>query len=239
VVARPTEAASLSLPAASTLTATGVTTTALVPGRVGGAVFAAPAAAAASVPIPVAIPRAADPREAARRVPAVRPSKAARALRTQVGESAQAHADRRGAAALAALGYPTKRLGFTIAFRPYTGGTLGFADGRARRITLYVKRTHTDSQLRVSLAHEIGHVLDFTTSTKDTRRDYLDARGLAAGTTWFGCNGCSDYATPAGDFAEVFALWLAGPGDFRSQLAAAPGRAQLTDLGRRFFQPPS
>lgn len=162
-----------------------------------------------------------------------------RVRRPVVRESRQAYADRRGRAALATLRFPTERLGYAIVFRPYTGGFLGLAESGPRTVTLYVGRQHTEQQLRITLAHEIGHVVDYVTSTSASRQDYLKARGLTASRPWFPCNNCSDYASPAGDFAEVFALWLAGPGDFRSQLAGPPRSPQLADLGRRFFQPPA
>ncbi len=172
--------------------------------------------------------------------PVARPAlpRVERVRRPVVRESRQAHADRRGRAALASLRFPTERLGYAIVFRPYTGGILGLAESGPRTVTLYVGRQHTEQQLRITLAHEIGHVVDYVTSTSASRQDYLKARGLRADRQWFPCNHCSDYASPAGDFAEVFALWLAGSGDFRSQLAGPPRSSQLADLGRRFFQPP-
>lgn len=192
----------------------------------GGPVLAAPPAPA---PRPPAVTRALPRTEPVRRTPAARPVPR---------ESRQAYADRRGRAALAALGFPTERLGYAIVFRPYVGRELGRADGFTKTITLFVKPGLSDRSLRITLAHEIGHVVDFLTSTDASRAAYLRARGLAP-RRWFPCTGCSDYASPAGDFAEVFALWLAGPGDFRSRLAGPPPRAQLAELGRRYFQPPA
>ena len=54
---------------------------------------------------------------------------------------------------------------------------------------------------------------------------------------WFGCDECSDYATPAGDFAEVFEYWLLGPGDFRSQMGPPPSSEQLELLSHLFVEP--
>lgn len=197
----------------------------------GGPVLAAPPAprahpaAVTAAPVARALPRTATPRRTAAAPAAPR-------------ESRQAYADRRGRAALAALRFPTERLGYAIVFRPYTGNVLGQADGRTKTITLYVKPGLSDRSLRITLAHEIGHVVDYLTSTDDSRAAYLRARGLAQ-QRWFPCTGCSDYASPAGDFAEVFALWLAGPGDFRSRLAGPPAADQLRELGLHFFQPPA
>jgi hypothetical protein len=194
----------------------------------GGPVLAAPVLAA-PVARPPAVTRTLPRTEPVRRTPVARPVQR---------ESRQAYADRRGRAALEALDFPTERLGYAIVFRPYVGRELGRADGFTKTITLFVKPGLSDRSLRITLAHEIGHVVDYLTSTDASRTAYLRARGLAP-QRWFPCTSCSDYASPAGDFAEVFALWLAGPGDFRSRLAGPPPRAQLAQLGARYFQPPA
>lgn len=204
----------------------------------GGPVLAAPVLAAPLHAAPVLAAPADRPPAVVRTLPRAEPVRRTPVARPVQRESRQAYADRRGRAALAALGYPTERLGYAIVFRPYVGRELGRADGRTRTITLYVKPGQSERVLRITLAHEIGHVVDYLTSTDASRAAYLRARGLAP-QRWFPCTGCSDYASPAGDFAEVFALWLAGPGDFRSRLAGPPPRAQLAQLGARYFQPPA
>jgi hypothetical protein len=72
------------------------------------------------------------------------------------------------------------------------------------------------------IAHEIGHVIDLTFNTAQSRREWMELRGIDPSTPWFGCNRCSDYNTPSGDFAETFALLLRGPKYFRSRIAAPP-----------------
>jgi hypothetical protein len=60
-------------------------------------------------------------------------------------------------------------------------------------------------------------------------------RGIPASTPWFGCSYCSDFATPAGDFAETYAQWQRGTFDSRTKIAPMPGSAALAALGARFF----
>jgi hypothetical protein len=133
-------------------------------------------------------------------------------------------------------GLPWQELGWDIRFVPYTGGLLGLADPATRQITVYVKARSTVQQLRVVLAHEIGHALD--DRHPEQRARYRATRGIPADTPWFPCDRCEDYDSPAGDFAEVFAAWLVGASDFRSRVAPLPDDAQLRDLVP-LFAPPS
>ena len=80
------------------------------------------------------------------------------------------------------------------------------------------------------LGHEIGHAVDFTMTTDAERAEYRRIRGLDDRAWYPSCNGCSDYASPVGDWAETFAFWLLGDGSFASQLALKPTAAQLTAL---------
>ena len=145
--------------------------------------------------------------------------------------------EQRGRAALDSLRYDWRALGYRVVFRPYAGGSLGTANRRARLITVYVKRAQSEQSLRVTIAHELAHALDFEHGTTVRRDSYRRLRGLSGTGSWFPCSGCNDLASPAGDFAEVFALWLAGPGDFRSQLKPAPDARQLADLVPLFQLP--
>jgi len=58
----------------------------------------------------------------------------------------------------------------------------------------------------------------------------MEARGIDPETPWFGCNRCSDFNTPAGDFAETFAFLMLGPGNFSGRIAAAPTAKQIPAL---------
>jgi hypothetical protein len=142
-----------------------------------------------------------------------------------------------GRAALAQLGYDVASTGFRVEFRPGREGLLGetFLDRRVIRI--YVRPGQTVPQVVRILAHEVGHALDISSMTTRSRQRWLAARG-AAGTPWWPGQDRSDFASGAGDFAEVFARWLLGEQmRFRSTVAPAPTEQQLAELARTFFRP--
>ncbi len=186
-------------------------------------------------PVPKATPATAPARpdkgkaaRAARRAPAAQPAAqpAARAAARPAPFTA-AEAERRGRAAYNSLHHalPT---GWRLDVRVYAGTNQGLADSAARRVTLWVRSSDTPAELRITLAHELGHVLDYTTLSDRDRQRYLELRDRVGSTApWYPRNGTSDYASPAGDFAEVYALWRGGAGDFRSTFAPAPDRAHL------------
>jgi len=147
-------------------------------------------------------------------------------------------AGERGEAALVSLGYDLSALGWTISFSGGRPGLLGLADIDRRHIDIFVRLYQRESLLRAVIAHEIGHAVDATYGDDARRARWRELRGIPADQPWFGCSMCEDYATPAGDFAEVFSLWLAGPEHFRSELAGRPTAEQLTRLAE-LFQPPT
>ena len=113
----------------------------------------------------------------------------------------------------------------------YTGTWQGLADSGTKVVTIWVRATDTQNKLRITIAHEMGHVLDYTTLTEHDRGRYLSLRGRSGCTApWYPRNGTSDFASPAGDFAEVYALYRAGGGDFRSTFAPQPNASQLSSL---------
>ena len=174
-----------------------------------------PAVAAAPPPLPVAAPVPVQHRPAG------------------------ADLERRARAALAALDYPWPELGFDIHFAARGDSAhLGFVDPQARQITVLVRPEQSDLSLRATVAHEIGHAVDIVTGSREQRARYLQLRGLSPTTPWWPCDLCSDYRTGAGDWAEVFAYWLVGPGDFRSELAGPPDDASLRQIAE-LFTPPS
>jgi hypothetical protein len=62
----------------------------------------------------------------------------------------------------------------------------------------------------------------------------MELRGIDPSTPWFGCDRCTDFKTPAGDFAETFALLLLGPGHFSGRIAPPPTVDQVNAL-KPFF----
>lgn len=142
-----------------------------------------------------------------------------------------------GEQALELIDYPWEELGWTVEFLPGRSGYLGLAFGPERRVEIYVRDHHTVTEVAHTLAHELGHAVDLTFGTEYRRGEYRRMRGLSPDADWFGCDACSDYATPAGDFAEVFEYWLIGGGDFRSRLAGPPEREQLAAISTLFVPP--
>ncbi|MDX6217045.1 MAG: hypothetical protein QOG99_2629 [Frankiales bacterium] len=223
----------------------GVGTALLVPGS-------GPATrAAAARPAPVEAPRAAalvvpKPKPALKARPVkVAPTKVAprrTVARPVVHRSIAAPAapvrietpNQRGQRVLASLHYNWQRMGYRIVFLPERQGYLGFTDGGTKTVTIWVRRSETDLVLAHSIAHELGHVLDFTQGSAAKHAAYLTLRNLSPTTSWYGCNGCTDYRTPAGDWAEVFAYWLAGPGDFRSQMGPPPSAERMKAIAQLY-----
>ena len=150
---------------------------------------------------------------------------------------AQSYAEAVGAAALAEIDYPVDTLGWDIQFLPGRSGSLGLAIGPKRRIEIYVRSTHSVTDVAHTLAHELGHAVDLTYGSSYRRSEYLRMRGFSHDAEWFGCDACTDYATPAGDFAEVFEYWLLGGGDYRSQLGSAPDSVTLDHMSHLFAAP--
>jgi hypothetical protein len=183
----------------------------------------APASAPAPAPAPAPVP-----------APAVAPVSAPAPVDLCDGEGWQ---QRRGAAALASLRHGAERTGFRVEFGPGRNGYMGLTYLHERRIEVFVRSCdrQADGLLRHVIAHELGHAYDTTHGTAATRAAWQAARGIPASTPWYGCSGCTDFATPAGDFAEVYAQWLRGSPDNRSELSGDPGPAELDILARQFF----
>lgn len=127
--------------------------------------------------------------------------------------------------------------GWSIRFSLRQGSYQGLSSTGTRTVTIWARSSDTRQELRIIIAHELGHVLDFTTLTKADKHRYLELRDRGSfNGAWYPANGTSDYASPAGDFAEVYALWLAGPGDFRSTFAARPSSTRLAQIGQLFSE---
>ena len=135
-----------------------------------------------------------------------------------------------GRAALALIKFPWEQLGYKVQFHPRRPGyrALTFVD--EYRIEVYVKAGESPEALAFDLAHEFGHIIDLKFNNRERRERWMKLRGIDPSMPWYGPSGCSDYATPAGDFAETFAYILLGPGSFHSQMAPPPRPEQIKEL---------
>jgi len=136
-----------------------------------------------------------------------------------------------GAEALALIDYDWETIlpEWSIEMLPERHGFLGGTYPSDSRIELYVRTDQSPHDLAITLAHEIGHAVDVTLLSDDDRNDWRDLRGIDD-RAWFGEAGASDFATPAGDFAEAFAAWQIDGTDFRSELGSTPTSAQTAML---------
>lgn len=152
------------------------------------------------------------------------------------GDQAPGWEQRWGEAALARINFDPAQVGYTVQFLPARPGYYGMTYPNERRIDIWVRPAQPFELLLHVLAHELGHAVDLTWNDDARRGEYLQIRGLGS-RNWFTCDGCTDFSTPAGDFAEVFAYWAVGGTDFKSTLAPAPSPEQLDQIVR-FFVPP-
>lgn len=241
---------SAAVAAALSMPPTPGTPTAAVDAGVAASDVVAPAPVVLSFPPPPPPPLAVAAPPAAARPRATRPPRPAAAAPTPGRTRGPAPApptgsrcsgagwqQRRGAAALASLRRPADAQAFRVEFLPGRSDVLGLAYLQERRIEIFVRSCTelSDSLLRQVLAHEIGHLVDASRMPATRREEWLRTRGIAPGTPWQGCNACADFATPAGDFAEVYAQWQRGARDNLSELASAPDAAALDQIAARFF----
>jgi hypothetical protein len=133
----------------------------------------------------------------------------------------------RHAAVLALIQFPWQQLEYEIVFLPARKGFRALTIPAKRRIEVYARPQDDVRMIAYDLAHEIGHAIDVSLNTEEIRRKWLEFRGLNPTTVWFGCNRCSDYNTPAGDFAETFARIVLGPEFFRGRIAPAIPESDL------------
>lgn len=196
----------------------------------------APAPLPAPAPAPVLVASAARPAAPTTRSAApVRAVAVRRAPAPTVPAVAPASEAQRGAAALSRIAYPWRDLGYEIVFLGPQRGLFGKTVPAQRRIEIYVRPSEDETLLAHMIAHELGHAVDVTYNDDARRARWRDLRGIGAATPWFGCSRCTDYATPAGDFAETFALWQVGPPEFRSQMAPPPTAEQFDQLRPLFI----
>lgn len=132
--------------------------------------------------------------------------------------------------------YPWRDLNYTVSFLGPRKGILALTHTGRKTIEVYVRGCQSVTSVAGVFAHEVGHALDDRLMTPDERGEYLAVRGISG--EWFGCNRCTDFATPAGDFAEVFSFIHAPPHEFRSKMAGPPSPERVVTL-QRFYQPDS
>ena len=137
-------------------------------------------------------------------------------------------------AALALIEFPWQELQYNIVFMAPRRGVRAMTFTGEHRIEIYVRSEDDTQLLAYDIAHELGHAIDMTLNTAETREKWMKARGIDPATPWFGCSGCSDFNTPAGDFAETFAFFLLGPGHFAGRIAPPPSVEQIPVLAPFF-----
>jgi hypothetical protein len=144
--------------------------------------------------------------------------------RQATAATASAETSRQRAVTAAALELVSGRpadLGYRLVIAPPRPRVRGVTDRFRRTITLFVGDHEVPHVLAHDLAHELGHAFDDRRMTDALRRAYLRRRGRPEA-RWWPHGQFSDYATGAGDFAEVFALCHAASPEFRSRLAPRP-----------------
>lgn len=150
---------------------------------------------------------------------------------TPATQAPRTAAERRGHAALAQISYDWQAIlpQWTFIFSSGRSGVLGYTYVDRQTIEIFVRDSMSDALLAHVVAHELGHAVDVTLNSGDDRRRWQEARGISTARWWPG-NGVSDFSTGAGDFAESFAAWQVGNGNFRSNLAGPPNSSQRSLL---------
>ena len=198
-----------------------------------GPVVASDAPVAPVVPVP-------KPSKAAKPATPAKPAKPAAAPRAAGNDvcSGPGWQARRGQAALATLRDTGQRSGVSVSFLGSKAGYLGLTFPERHHVDVYVRSCSSESfaLLRHVTSHEMGHAFDAAHMTASLRAAYMAMRGIPAGTPWFGCSYCTDFKTPAGDFAETYSQWQRGSHDSRTQIAPMPNASQLAAIAAAFFQ---
>jgi hypothetical protein len=136
----------------------------------------------------------------------------------------------RRAEVLSMIRFPAEELGYEIAFLGPRAGYRAMTNADKLRIEVYMRPGESAQLQAYDLAHELGHAFDLVYNNAERRRRWRELRGIAISAPWFGCNGCPDYNSPAGDFAETFALLLLGPDNYHSKMAPPPTPKQIREL---------
>lgn len=118
----------------------------------------------------------------------------------------------RGERLLSTLSIQPSSLGFTMSFHPEKPRHRGLTFADRNHIDIYVSESMSDSLLLHVIAHELGHAVDLTLVSHHDAAAWRIARDFDADEAWWPTSDGSDFATPAGDFAECFAAYLTGDG---------------------------
>lgn len=141
-------------------------------------------------------------------------------------------AQRKRQEVLALIHYPWQKLGYEIVFLTPRPGYRAMTISDKKRIEVYVRQGDDVELLAFDVAHELGHAFDLEHNDGKRRNRWRELRGIDPSVPWFGCNRCPDYQTPAGDFAETFALLLLGPTNYHSRVASVPTKEEIPVLAQ-------
>src|SRR5262245_47899766 len=94
----------------------------------------------------------------------------------------------RNDAALAMITYPWHDLQYDIVFMPPQTGYRAMTYPRQKRIEIYARPNDDAKRLAHDIAHELGHAVDMTFNTAETRKEWLEIRHIDPSKTWFTCN---------------------------------------------------
>ena len=156
---------------------------------------------------------------------------AAEPIAYDAADQAPGWQQRKGQAALERIAYDWERIGFRIKFMGpragYRGGTFPYE----KLIEIYVRPELSVDEIAWDIAHELGHAYDWVFNTDAERALFKRVRGYGDNPAWFACSGCTDFSTPAGDFAETFAFWaMDAENPHRGRITAPPTEQQLALL---------
>ena len=114
-----------------------------------------------------------------------------------------------------------------IQFNPARRGYLGMTKTKQHKIDIWVRAVHSPEDVAKTIVHELAHAFDYQYLDANSRATWLAVRNLPANTPWWPpCDGCSDYRTGSGDFAECVSFTLQKSGPFRSKLGPPPNKRQ-------------
>jgi hypothetical protein len=139
-------------------------------------------------------------------------------------------------AALALIPFNWHQLHYDVVFMGPRRGFRAMTFSNKHVIEVYLRPQDDSRLIAYDIAHELGHAIDFSYNTAETRKKWMELRGIDPATPWFGREGRSDYETPAGDFAETFALLVCGPKYFQGRIAPPPTAAHVQELKSFFSQ---